>query len=185
MPKNKFKIEWKKGLFEAYNKNPYTRVFTAPFPIEDVLPGHRVLESRVTFKVKEMTEKYMWDLYYRHCANGSVQIKGIDFFTSYSAIVTTDSVRVCLAFRASMNMLVFALDIGNAFQNTLVRVLQRIYVRCPPFYFEWFQTTYPNMPLPPLKTCYVLQAVHAIQGSRTAGNEWSELSSQIFQKWEW
>ena len=95
-----------------------------------------------------MFDKYMWDLYCRHCANG----------------------------------LVFSLDIGNAFQNTLVPVLQRVYVRWPAFYIEWFKTMYPKIPLPPMKTCLVLQAVHAIQGSRTAGNEWFELSTQIFQQ---
>ena len=182
MLKNKFKIEWKKGLFEAYTKNARVGVFTSPFPIEDVPVGQRILESRVAFKVKEMSEKYMWDLYCRHCANGSVQVKGVDFFNSYAAIVTSDSIRVCVAFGASMNMNTYSLDIGNAFQNTLVPLLQRIYVRCPPFYIEWFEQTYPHHKLPPMKTCYVLQAVHAIQGSKTAGNEWSELSTQLFEQ---
>lgn len=95
MLKSNFKIEWEKGLFEPYTKNAKVGVFTAPFPIEDVPQGHRVLESRVAFKVKSMTEKCMWDLYCRHCANGSAQIKGIDYFTSYAAIVTSDSIRVC------------------------------------------------------------------------------------------
>lgn len=81
-----------------------------------------------------------------------------------------------------MSMFVFSLDIGNAFQNTLVPVLQRVYVRYPPFYIQWFREMYPKIPLPPIKTYYVLQAVHAIQGSRTADNEWFELSSQIFQQ---
>ena len=124
----------------------------------------------------------MWDLYCWYCANGSVQIKCIDYFTSYAAIVTCDSIRACLAFGAFMKMLVFSLDIGNAFQNTLVPVLQRVYVCCPPVYIEWFMQMYPKIPLPPMKTCYVLQAVHAIQGSRTVGNEWFELSSQILQQ---
>ena len=41
---------------------------------------------------------------------------------------------------------------------------------------------YPKLPIPPMKTCYVLQAVHAIQGSCTAGNEFFELSTQILQQ---
>ena len=56
MLKSNFKIEWEKGLFEPYTKNAKVGVFTAPFPIEDVPQGHRVLESRVAFKVKSMTE---------------------------------------------------------------------------------------------------------------------------------
>lgn len=177
---NAFNIEWKKSMFEAYSKNAKVGTFTAPFSVEDVPHGKKILNSKVAFKTKEMDSPNMWDLYSRHCANGSAQKPGIDFNSSYAAIVTTDSIRICLAFGASMQMLVFLIYVGNAFQTNLLPSDQRIYVRCPPYYLDWFKITYPKQPLPPAKTCYVLQAVHSIQGSRSAGNEWYELSSRIF-----
>ena len=171
-----------KGLFEAYTKNVYIGVFTAPFPIEEVPADQCILESRVAFKVKQMPEKYTKDFYCRHYANGSVQVKGVYFFNSYAAVVISDSIRVCIVFGASMNMTVYSIDIGDTFQNTLVTLLQRIYVRCPLFYIEWFEQTYPHHKLPSMKTCYVLQAVHTIQDSKTAGNERCELSTQLFEQ---
>ena len=161
-------------------KNAKVGVFTAPFPIEDVPKGISILSSKVAYKVKNIDSPNMYDLYSRHCANGSVQIQGIDFDSSYAAIVTTDSIRICVAFGASRNMLVFSIDIGNAFQTNLLPSTERVYLRCPPFYIDWFKQTYPNHTLPPAQTCYVLQAVHSIQGSKSAGHEWYELSSKIF-----
>ena len=79
-------------------------------------------------------------------------------------------------------MLCFVLDIGNAYQTNLQEVIKRVYVKVPPLYIEWFNDRYPKYPLPPAKTCYVLQAVHSIQGTKSAGNEWFELSCQIFRK---
>ena len=136
----------------------------------------------MTFKVKNTDVDNTYDLYTRHCANGSIQVKGIDYFSSYAAIATADSIRICIAFGASKMMLVFALDIGNAYQTNLQKLSQRVYVKCPPLYAEWFKDRYPNHPLPPTKTFYVLQAVHSIQGTRSAGNEWFEFSSKIFKK---
>ena len=95
------RIEWKKSLFEGYDKNARVGTFTAPFPAEDVPTGHKILNSRVTFKVKNMDSDHMYDLCSRHCANGSIQVKGVDYFTSYAAIATADSIRISIAFTAT------------------------------------------------------------------------------------
>lgn len=50
-PKKWPKIEWKKSLWEGYDKNAKVGTFTAPFPIEDVPKNKKVLNSWVTFKV--------------------------------------------------------------------------------------------------------------------------------------
>lgn len=84
-------------MFEAYSKNAKVDVFTSPFPIEDVPSGAKILNSKVAFKVKDLDADDTWDLYSRHCANGSIQTEGIDFCSSYAAIVTSDSIRTCLA----------------------------------------------------------------------------------------
>ena len=79
-------------------------------------------------------------------------------------------------------MHVFAIDIDNAYQTNLQELLNRVYIKVPPLYIEWFKDCYPNYYLPSAKTVYVLQAVHCIQGTRSAGNEWFEFSSKIFKK---
>lgn len=70
--KSPLNIEWKKSLWQAYDKNAKVGTFTAPFPKEDVHIDQKILESRVTFKFKTMDTPNTWDLYNRHCANGGV-----------------------------------------------------------------------------------------------------------------
>lgn len=69
-----------------------------------------------------MDADHMYDLYSRHCANGSIQVKGVNYFTSYAAITTEDLIRISLAFAATRKMLVFVIDIGNCFQSNLQEV---------------------------------------------------------------
>ena len=150
--KNDHNIEWKKSLYEAYTKNAKVGVFTAPFPIEDVPRNATILSSKVAFKVKQLDGDDTWDLDSRHCANGSVQTQGIDYNSSYAAIVTIDFIRLCLAFGASRNMHIFLIDVGNAYQTNMLTTGKRVYIRCPPYYTGWFHENYPNHKLPPAKT---------------------------------
>ena len=149
---SRLRIEWKKSLWEACDKNAKVGTFTAPFPAEEVPAGHKILNSRITFKVKNTDVDNMYDLYSRHCANGSIQVKGVDYFTSYAAIATADSIRISSAFGASGKMLVYAIDIGNCFQTNLQEVHQRVYLKAPPLYIEWLKDRYPKNPIPPAKT---------------------------------
>lgn len=72
--KSDLKTEWKKSLWEAYDKNAKVGTFTAPFPAEEVPKNKKILNSGVTFKVKTIDAENMWDLYSRHCANGNIQV---------------------------------------------------------------------------------------------------------------
>ena len=156
---NKHRIELKKSLFEAYSKNAKVGMFTSPFPIEDVPSSAKILNSKVAFKITDLDVDDTWDLYSRHHANGSIQTKGIDYNSSYAAIVTADSISTCLAFGASKNMLVFLIDVGNAYQTNMLTTSSRVYLCCPPYYIDWFKFTYPNHYLPPLKTCAIPKSV--------------------------
>lgn len=68
-------------------------------------------------------------------------------------------------------MSVFAIDIGSTYQTNLQELQQRVFVKVPPLYIEWFKDRYPKHQLPPTKTICVLQTVHSIQGTISAGNK--------------
>lgn len=51
----------------------------------------------------------------------------------------------------------------------------------PPYYLQWFRETYPNHVLPPAKTIYVLQSIHAVQGTKPAGKQWSDQITSLFR----
>ena len=39
------------------------------------------------------------------------------------------------------------LDVSNAFQDTHVTIHERVCVSPPPYYLDWFERSYPNIPL--------------------------------------
>jgi len=164
------KQQWMQSLFENYTKNAKSHTFTAPFPIEDAPEGINVLRSVISHRVKDLGND-TYDLYSRHCANGSTMIKGLDYKESYAAIAVIDSCRIVIAIASRYGLTIYVIDIKNAFQTTLLHPSERIYLHLPPYYLRWFKETYPNHPLPPAKTIYILQSIHAIQGTKPAGKQ--------------
>ena len=39
------------------------------------------------------------------------------------------------------------LDVSNAFQNTNVPIHERVFVSPPAYYLDWFERSYPNVPI--------------------------------------
>jgi len=178
--KTGLKQQWMRSLFENYTKNAKSHTFTAPFPVEQAPPGINILRSVVSHRVKDLGND-TYDLYSRHCANGSTMVKGLDFKESYAAIAVIDSCRIILAIASRYGLIIFVIDIKNAFQTTLLSPHERIYLHLPPYYLKWFKETYPNHHLPPVKTIYILQSIHAIQGTKPAGKQWSDQITALFK----
>ena len=178
--KTGLKQQWMQSLFENYTKNAKSHTFTAPFPIENAPPGINILRSVVSHRVKDLGND-TYDLYSRHCANGSTMVKGLDFKESYAAIAVIDSCRIILAIASRYGLIIFVIDIKNAFQTTLLSPHERVYLHLPPYYLKWFKETYPTHHLPPAKTIYILQSIHAIQGTKPAGKQWSDQITALFK----
>ena len=178
--KTGLKQQWMKSLFENYTKNATSHTFTAPFPIEDAPADTTILRSVVSHRVKDLGND-AYDLYSRHCANGSTMIKGLDYKESYAAIAVIDSCRIVIAIASRYGLVIYIIDIKNAFQTTLLHPNERIYLHLPPYYLRWFRETYPNHALPPAKTIYILQSIHAVQGTKPAGKQWSDQITSLFK----
>ena len=52
--------------------------------------GTKFLRSIIAPSIKEGDCSDAWKFVARHCANGSSQIKGIDFYQSYSPVAHSD-----------------------------------------------------------------------------------------------
>ena len=78
------------------------------------------------------------------CANGSKQVKGIDFDSLWSPVVGACALRMTLLYTAVERLCLAILDIENCFQNTLVEPEDRVVVTCRNFYMEWFCRKYPD-----------------------------------------
>ena len=82
-----------------------------------------------------------------------------------------DSFRINIAI-AYINILTARiLDVSNAFQNTNVPIHERFCVSPPPYYLDWFEIFYPNVPLNRDDGPFCLQCMNVIQG----GNSWNKM----------
>ena len=97
--------------------------------------------------IKEGDCSDTWKFVARHCANGSSHIKGFGFYQSYSPVAHADLLRTNISI-ADIHMLTAnILDVSNAFQNKNVPVHEIVCAGPPPYYLDWFEISYSNVPL--------------------------------------
>ena len=138
---------WKESLFVQYDENKNVSLLSDPTPIKSLHEGTKVLCSLVAPSIKEGYYYDAWKFVARHCSNDISNIKGIDFDQSYSPVAHTDSFRINISIAYMRRLTARILDVSNEFQNTNVPIYERGFVSPPPYYLEWFERYYPNVPL--------------------------------------
>ena len=71
------------------------------------------------------------------------------------------------------------LDVSNAFQNTNVLIYEIVCVSTPPFYLDWFEISYPNVPINRDDGPFCIQCMNEIQGTKPAGRQWNRLLDAV------
>ena len=71
------------------------------------------------------------------------------------------------------------LYVSNAFQNTNFPIHEIVRVSPPPYYLDWFERTYPNVPLNRYDDPFCLQCMNVIQGTKPAGRQWNRLLDAV------
>ena len=71
------------------------------------------------------------------------------------------------------------LDVSNAFQNKNVPIYERFCVSPPPYYIDWFEISYPYVPLNLYYGSFFLQCMNVIQGTQPAGRQWNILLDAV------
>ena len=74
-----------------------------------------------------------------------------------------DSFRINIAIADMHRLTARILDVSNAFHNINVPVHDRLYVSPPPYYLDWFDRYYPNVPLNRYEGTFYLQFINVIQ----------------------
>ena len=73
---------------------------------------------------------------------------------------------------ASMHRLAArSLDFSNAFQNTNVPIHEKVCVGPPPYYLDWFEISYPNVPLNLDDGPFCPHCMKGIQVKKPAGRQ--------------
>ena len=81
---------------------------------------------------------------------------------------------------ASMHILTARiLYVINTFQNTNVPIHEIVCVSPPPYYLDWFERYYPNVPLNLDDGPFCLQCMNVIKGTNPAGRKWNRLLDAV------
>ena len=162
-----------------YEKNKNFILLLAPIPIKYLPEGKKILCSLISPSIKEGDCCDAWKFVAHHCSNGSSHIKGIDFDQLESLVAHAELFRINIAI-ASMHILTARiLDISNTFQNTNVPINERVCVSPPPYYIDWFERSYPNVPLNRYDGPFFLQCMNGIQGTKPSGRQWNRLLDAV------
>ena len=90
----------------------------------------------------------------------------INFEKSYSPVAHAGSFRINIAISAMHILTARFLDVSNSFQNKNVPIHERICVSQPPYYIDWFEIYYPNVPLNRYYGPFFPQCMNLIQGEK-------------------
>ena len=71
------------------------------------------------------------------------------------------------------------LDISNTFQNKNVHIHEIVCVSPPPYYFDWFERSYTNVPLNRDDGKICLQCMNGIQGTNPYGRQCNRLLDAV------
>ena len=97
----------------------------------------------------------------------------------YSLLTHADSFRINIAIVFMHRLTARILDVSNAFQNTNVPIHERVCVSPLPYYLEWFEISYPNIPLNQDYGPFFLQCMNGIKRTNPAGRKWNKLLDEV------
>ena len=165
-----------------FEKNKQTAVFTLPFPAHELPTNTKVYRTLLVPEWKETECLTIWEPRIRECIIGTPQKKYIDFDNSYSPTADGCTIKCQIAYTAATDAYLFIVDIKNAFQNTIAKVMDRLYVTTPPTYLEWlhheegFQYS--------RDATYYRIMLNSNQGTRDAGNCWWNLLRKVLNEYK-
>lgn len=183
--KGAYKDVWYKSVFERYDKNHKVGLLSVPIPRTKIPDDAIVLRSVSAFKIKNTNRPDIFDFYFRMCADGSRQIKGLHFDESHSPVPCTWTILTSICVAAASGLTAYIIDVDNAFQNTPRypdENTKPLFITCPPLYLPWFKQRFPHFQIDSQVQSYVLQCFMNMQGMRTAGRDFHSLLTAVLEQ---
>ena len=116
--------------------------FSAPFLRSLLPPDTEILRPIICFRVKTTEIDNQYDIYSRTCAYGSYILEGDEFTVSYAPVSGICPLRIIIAIAYAEGLVIFVLDIYNAFYNTMLAdPAEKVYLRLPYLYMDWLKKT--------------------------------------------
>ena len=130
-----------------YDKNQNVSLLSAPIPIKSLPERTKVLRSFISPIIKECDCSDTWKCVAHHCSHGGYQMKVIDLDQSYIQAAHADLFIINIVIAAMHRITYRVLDVSKAFQNTNFPIHEGFCVSPPTCYIDWFEKSYPNVPL--------------------------------------
>ena len=90
-----------------------------------------------------------------------------------------ESLRINIVIASMHRLNARILDVSNAFQNKNVPIRERVCVSPSPYYLDWFERSYPNVPLNIDDGQFFLQCMNGIKGTKPDGRQWNILIDAV------
>ena len=83
----------------------------------------KILRPRISFRVFKTDIYNQYGLYSRTCTDGSSFFEVVGFTVSYAQVACIHSLHIIIAIVSIWVLIIFVLDISNAFQNNIYPTL--------------------------------------------------------------
>ena len=90
-----------------------------------------------------------------------------------------DSFRINIVIAAKHIITDRIIDGSNVFHNTNVTIIEIFCVGPPPYYIDWFERYYPNVPLNQDVGLFFIQCINRVQGTRPSGRQCNRLLDEV------
>ena len=128
---NEFSEQWKEGLHSELAAMEKLEVFK----IAEKPEGRKLMSTKYVFAVKEGPDGFVDRLKVRMVARGFSQVEGIDYFDTYSSVVSATTIRVVCAVIVKNGLKTRQLDISTAYLNSPLK--EELYMKIPEGYQEY------------------------------------------------
>ena len=112
--------EWYDSIFSNNEKMETSTTFSAPFLSSSLPPDTKILRPIISFMVKTTDIDNQYDIYSRIFADGSSMLEGVYFAVSYAPVACIISLSIIIPIASAEDLIIFVLNISNAFQNTIL-----------------------------------------------------------------
>ena len=163
-PQRKLRKEY---LFVKYDKNKNFSLLSDSLPIKYLPYGTKVLWYLISTSIMECECSYAWKFVALPCANGSSWIQGVDFYHHYSPVSHAEYFRTNISIPAMNRPTARILDANNDSQYIHFPINERVCFITPPYYLDWFEKAYLNVPVNRYDGNFFIQCMNESQGTKT------------------
>ena len=163
---NDYVEQWRDGL----NAELAAMEDLGVFDISDKPEGRKLMSTRYVFALKESADGFVERFKVRRVARGFSQIEGIDYYDTYSSVVSATAIRFICSIIAENQLVTRQIDISTAYLNSPLK--EELFMEIPQGYEEYVKR---NL------TGKYLKLKKALPGTKQGAVAWYDTCSDLIK----